>query len=687
MACSKQSYLNFENLGEIERKSSNHTKNERPHTPSYNSERNKTVQKNLDYPFNQDPLYSFKCPKEDYQFNNKLLQRCNSSNKVIGKDHSNSYLDSNHKTLPVNIKSYGSSNKTNLTQLDSRDHSYISNNGSKISNISAASQYLDRRHQETQAKISQMKVEKYNNEIGKYNFKPKISENSQKIVNKLMKDDVVEKRFKENFLQKEEDCNNMNTHTSTQANQRKSNLVGTIVRTRPYSSNKIKQNSNKVRTIDNTDDYRRMIERREMRIKEEKEKSAEGYGKIYKVDTNYTNDVRRRPSSSNPKQRNRVGTTSNPINKMLNMQKLGSCTPDHSRKASKTDLNTDLNADYRAESKLDNSYLSSGKQLNTINNHSSKYCSIPQTKSNTLRHPSQKYNDDTYLKYNKEEVIDARFRLNSYLTKGRNEAHQKGVRIVEENKYFNDNRNILEKINKIIPETSNLLINQENYKSHNIINEDSNKRNDYNKISSKARQNYAQSKPVKVYNLQDNSNSHKTNKTPEEKDRGLIYLKSATNSSLYNYNNLDRPNSQVRNSLMNVDFNQLDVFSPPYNKNMIDYNVQKMYSNVENIDNKINNRSKTPETIENPDRRKKEINNLVSYIEKLKTNSYNNEPQYQSYLINKNIENAVKSNIEISTKTKNEEKVKSDNYKLDPSSKSFALQKLQQIKAEMREYN
>ena len=57
---------------------------------------------------------------------------------------------------------------------------------------------------------------------------------------------------------------------------------------------------------------------------------------------------------------------------------------------------------------------------------------------------------------------------------------------------------------------------------------------------------------------------------------------------------------------------------------------------------------------------KEDLNNFVTYIEKLKTNNNysNNPPNKGSY----------------------EDKLKPDQYKLNPSSKYFAMQKMQQMK-------
>ena len=69
----------------------------------------------------------------------------------------------------------------------SKENSYFSINNSKISNSGSIHSYLDRRHQETQHKVNLMRMQKHKIESDNMQFKPKISDNSKKIIDNLIK--------------------------------------------------------------------------------------------------------------------------------------------------------------------------------------------------------------------------------------------------------------------------------------------------------------------------------------------------------------------------------------------------------------------------------------------------------------------------------------------------------------------
>lgn len=105
------------------------------------------------------PLYKSLSPKVNYMFNSNN----NTSNN-------NSYIEHHSKQNSSN------NNKNNNKSL----------NDSKIRSNHSVANYLDRRHRESQEKLNKLRNELHNNENQNMTFKPKISNTSQIIVQKLL---------------------------------------------------------------------------------------------------------------------------------------------------------------------------------------------------------------------------------------------------------------------------------------------------------------------------------------------------------------------------------------------------------------------------------------------------------------------------------------------------------------------
>jgi hypothetical protein len=126
------------------------------------------------------------------------------------KNNSNYSNNSNYKlnTRNFSLKKTDQNNKkfydngNMMEKYSQKDNSQISNNNdysnnynndysliSRISNRSSVQNYLDRRHIEAKQKINKLRMDKLNQESSELKFKPKISENSKKIVQNLVKKD------------------------------------------------------------------------------------------------------------------------------------------------------------------------------------------------------------------------------------------------------------------------------------------------------------------------------------------------------------------------------------------------------------------------------------------------------------------------------------------------------------------
>ena len=100
----------------------------------------------------------------------------------------NSQKDQEIQNILTNrSNNYVNSRTPSVSKSYAKENSYFSNNNSKISNSASIQSYIDRRHQETQQKINLMKMQKHKIETDNIQFKPKISENSKKIIDNLIK--------------------------------------------------------------------------------------------------------------------------------------------------------------------------------------------------------------------------------------------------------------------------------------------------------------------------------------------------------------------------------------------------------------------------------------------------------------------------------------------------------------------
>jgi hypothetical protein len=262
----------------------------KPPLPTHNSERKTTVV--------NDDKYLSKSPKDEYNFQNRLLNRCNSTGKVLLKQYKE-----NINSMNTIIRKDNTNDRSNL---GSRDNSYMTqqNNISKISNSSSVSQYLDKRHQDAQRKINLLRNEKYQKEIGNYGFKPRISDASKKIISKLSKQEspmridsnrkeytnenlnyepYKEKEKFENLLRngkiKREDEYEKNRGievaghipVNVDSQRKRNHSISTITRSNSKSSVSKKLS----KTIEELNDYKKMMEKREIIMQEEKMKEVE----------------------------------------------------------------------------------------------------------------------------------------------------------------------------------------------------------------------------------------------------------------------------------------------------------------------------------------------------------------------------------------------------------------------------
>ena len=124
-------------------------------------------------------------------------------------------------------------------------------------------QYLDRRHQDAQAKLNKLRVEKFQREVGNYEFTPKISENSKKIVSRLMTNENTIQIEPKRIINQDYNYNCERTRSPIAGKQNK------LVRNNSQINVKSNLSSKLTKTIDELNDYKRIIEKRELILKEE----------------------------------------------------------------------------------------------------------------------------------------------------------------------------------------------------------------------------------------------------------------------------------------------------------------------------------------------------------------------------------------------------------------------------------
>ena len=123
-------------------------------------------------------------------------------------------LDLLLKEKEVNLKSRPPSVSKSLAH--SKENSYLICNNSKISNNTSIKSYLERRHQESQQKINLMRIQKLKHETENMQFKPKISENSKKIINQIIKREIS--REPKKIIETHQHSNNTLIRSSSNSN-------------------------------------------------------------------------------------------------------------------------------------------------------------------------------------------------------------------------------------------------------------------------------------------------------------------------------------------------------------------------------------------------------------------------------------------------------------------------------------
>lgn len=190
-----------------------------------------------------------KSPKEEYHFAEKPLKRCNSTGRV----------------LIQNYKEQATKCKNNPNPEENKDNSYVTNN-SRVSNVSSAGMYLNRRHRETQEKINKMRMQKFTEETTQMKFKPNISENSKKIIEKLVVKETNNSRIYPNGQEDSNYNRNVNNSNSKEINSMTHSKSHKNLLTKNSSTKQLTTKLNK--TIEEMQDYKKIIEKREVREEE-----------------------------------------------------------------------------------------------------------------------------------------------------------------------------------------------------------------------------------------------------------------------------------------------------------------------------------------------------------------------------------------------------------------------------------
>jgi hypothetical protein len=141
----------------------------------------------------QDKILS---PKTNYKFTNNIIERCKSQEKLrtVSKEKFFEHQNQNLNYLPRD--SSRNSQRGNSLRNSQRGNSQRANsqerrkndsfNTQESQNFTSVDYYLQRRHTEAQEKLQRLKTEKMKKEEAELRDRPKISKNSQKIVQNLV---------------------------------------------------------------------------------------------------------------------------------------------------------------------------------------------------------------------------------------------------------------------------------------------------------------------------------------------------------------------------------------------------------------------------------------------------------------------------------------------------------------------
>lgn len=706
----------------------------KPPLPTYISERKTPV-------LNDDKFLS-KSPKEEYNFQNKIINRCNSTGKVLLKQYKE-----NINSMNTIVRKDSNNDRSNV---GSRDNSYMTqqNNISKISNASSVSQYLDKRHQDAQRKITHLRNEKYQKEIGNYGFKPRISDASKKIISKLSRQEspmridsnrqeytnennayepYIEKEKFENLLRngkiKREDEYEKNRRIEVGSNyslnpdsQRKKNhSISTITR----SNSKSNVSKKLSKTIEELNDYKKMIEKREIIMQEEKMKEIEKERERARILESA--GIKKRPVSAiSYNKTDYINNTTLGNQKQFTTQQNYTPVNTNFKTISNSNniSNTSTNRNHQVPlssgnvSKLSNCDPYSNPQFHTQKNFVMMNTLKLNSDRERDRHADINIGSNKYYDYNPEKVIDARRGLNEYLI----ERKEKTI-LSNLSNIGNNNRSILS-TKEQTSNFNNIQLNRNNFSNTPLLARPN--------LQSHVPFFNEENQPKKLFDLKignqtniRNQEDFNQNKNFQENNKDRIVTGNFSYNTGYNTGTKLGKSNLAPSS---IDFNQLDQFSPPNNNNVnvITYEIQKAYQNNlirEKSGSTHNNQNNTSsynsinqtfgsgphqrshsavpksreDSFSNTNKRKEDLDYFKNYIDKIKTDkpkesentfkdsspTFNSEKHSQKSVATINTINTINTGNTV----KMEKNVTSEIYKLNPSSKNYALEKMLEMKA------
>ncbi len=125
-------------------------------------------------------------PKSNFKFSNNLLNRCKSTERLqtVNKEEARKIKNINNIKSLNNINSLNRDSSRNNSMEKKKNESFSTLDSQNFTSVDL---YLQRRHTEAQEKLQRLKLEKMNKEEAELRDRPKISKNSQKIVENLVK--------------------------------------------------------------------------------------------------------------------------------------------------------------------------------------------------------------------------------------------------------------------------------------------------------------------------------------------------------------------------------------------------------------------------------------------------------------------------------------------------------------------
>ena len=509
-------------------------------------------------------------PKLNYTFESKH----GLNNDVKNTDINNSYINNTKET---------------------NNNSYIS-----TGNKSTVSMYLDRRHRQSQEKLSKLKQEIYTAENRNMTFKPKISEKSKKIVKKLI--------------------SNLNNDTNNNSN----NLI---------------HNSNKPIIIRNNSNYNNIPNFNNKSNKDNKEKPV-----VIKHDKDFLANAGQNYVSSlrdNCKFYNNscldMNTNNKKYNKTTTNYNNTSVCADNSFNNKIDNLNTDnvnnscfvkydpVQEDYK---KIINRRIDIMQQKNNIFNTTkitrSISCSNKSNKASfrsSTQHTKKLYNSKINKEFKDSSLVNSNKSQNQNIIYPNYPLYEDPYNSIKPIDYGKPNYNIFQAqpIDKIVDARNNLGIFYNKYNANKTYN----KENTFNKCAAK----------TEIHNISNNLDKSKNsniNKYSNDKTNQSLKIDNSINNKLENNihdKNLksiqcsDNVNASGSTSLYNTKFN---------NKVNIKYsNTNNCYSNNESKSNRINQLNNLKEFATNVKQNNniliKDNNNYNDTINNNNNNNFNNE--------------------------------------------------------------